>query len=57
MRHDAEVTVVLDGMYAGHILIPVKAGRRLPAVMGEGAIRLGHSVCVLPLLHGRAPVV
>src|SRR5438874_9776575 len=27
---------------------------RLPAVMGERAVRLGHTVEVLSLLHGRA---
>ena len=57
MRHDTEISVVFDLVFAGHdgafrILF---AG--LPAVVREGAVGFGHLVRVFTLLDGGAAVV
>ena len=55
--HDAEVAVVLDRVRAGHRIAPERRRNRLPAVVREGAVGLGHPVRVFPLLDGVAAVV
>src|SRR5690606_4402767 len=49
--HDAEITVALDRIFAGHGALP------LPAVVREGTVGVGHPVRVLALLHGLTAAV
>src|SRR4029453_1510508 len=59
VRHDAEISVVLDAMAARHgeSLFFLFVLRASPAIMGEGAVRLRHTVGVFALLDGVPPVV
>src|SRR5690606_8648122 len=56
MRHDTEVSVVLNFELAGHrrYLLFLLA---LPAVVRECAVSVGHAVRVFTLLHGSSAVV
>src|SRR3546814_9282048 len=65
VRHDADVAIFLERMAAGHDLIsvagapstPRQFSECLPAVMAEGAVRLGNAVRVFALLDRVAAVV
>ena len=60
VRHDADVAVIFERMAACHGLysVPAVAGRViLPAIMREGAVGLGHPVCVFAFLDGGAAIV
>src|SRR5690606_17782779 len=56
MRHNTEISVVLNFVLAGHrrYLLILLA---LPAVVRECAVGVGHAVRVLTLLHGSSAVV
>src|SRR5262249_42999140 len=59
MRHDTEVTVVLDGMLAGHGVASLGNPdvSPLPAIVREGAVGFRHAMHVFTLLDGVPPVV
>ncbi len=58
VRHDAEIAVVFDRVFAGHgECQKLRKGAPLPAVVREGAVGLGHPVGVFALLDGGPTVV
>ena len=58
MRHDPEVTVVFDGMLAGHLEFLVSVlSSPLPAIMRERAVGFRHLVHVFALLDRVPPIV
>ena len=61
VRHDTDITVTLNWGFTGHGLNSctfVTSGlNRLPAIVGERFVGLGHTMRVFPLLYCRAAIV
>src|SRR5690606_6775111 len=58
VRHDAEIAIALQRIFAGHFNTSRRARwPPLPAVVREGAVGVGHAVRVLALLDRVAAVV